>query len=287
MDAAQGFQRLIAPIVLIRPGASMVAATYVIIGAYIAAGGQALISRGVYITSATLFFVVAFGFAVNDLCDVETDRIGKPERPLPSGRLSRAAAVRIAYALAIAALALSMIGGKTLVIGTATSLVFGAAYSIYLKNTVLFGNILMALLAGSLVLYGSLSVSKLTVRVLTACILLSAHSLAYELLYTLEDEKADRAAGVRTFAVEHGARATRAAFIATIIVASALGITPWVLGLCSADYVTAFLLCAVLPNGIIAGLLALSGWTGWLPMLVWLSRVTWVSSMIPSILIRT
>lgn len=57
--------------------------------------------------SATLLWLIvascslyAAGIVINDLRDIETDRRERPNRPLPSGRISRSTAIKMAIALA-------------------------------------------------------------------------------------------------------------------------------------------------------------------------------------------
>jgi len=51
------------------------------------------------------------GMSLNDLRDVDEDRARKPQRPLPSGRITAAAAGRLTAALFAAALALLLVAG--------------------------------------------------------------------------------------------------------------------------------------------------------------------------------
>lgn len=44
-------------------------------------------------------FLYAGGVALNDVCDVQRDSIERPQRPIPSGRVSRSAALRLAVGL--------------------------------------------------------------------------------------------------------------------------------------------------------------------------------------------
>jgi len=55
------------------------------------------------LASACLY---AFGIALNDVADVEIDRVERPKRPLPSGRVSMPAARRLMLILLVAGLAL-------------------------------------------------------------------------------------------------------------------------------------------------------------------------------------
>ncbi len=60
------------------------------------------------LASASLY---AFGIVLNDIADIEIDRVERPNRPLPSGRISVAAARRFASWLAIIGIALAVAAG--------------------------------------------------------------------------------------------------------------------------------------------------------------------------------
>nr|WP_240898274.1 UbiA family prenyltransferase [Agromyces luteolus] len=54
------------------------------------------------------------GMALNDAADAELDRVERPERPIPSGRVSRRAAIATAGGLTIAGIAVAgLTGGRT------------------------------------------------------------------------------------------------------------------------------------------------------------------------------
>lgn len=58
--------------------------------------------------------IYAAGTALNDLCDAEIDRLERPNRPLPSGAVSRRVAMALAVALFIVGLGLATFGGRTM-----------------------------------------------------------------------------------------------------------------------------------------------------------------------------
>lgn len=67
---------------------------------------------------------------LNQLTDVEIDRINKPNLPVASGRFSERFARRLVAATLVAAVALSIVGGTWLFATVAISCVLGTAYSL-------------------------------------------------------------------------------------------------------------------------------------------------------------
>lgn len=77
-----------------------------------AAGRTGLVPRiGLPVASVLLYWG---GMALNDAADADLDRVERPERPIPSGRISRRGAVGVASALTVAGLAVAgLTGGRS------------------------------------------------------------------------------------------------------------------------------------------------------------------------------
>lgn len=83
--------------------------TNVLVGA--AAGGTVsgwIAWRGPVVAGVVTTLLYAAGMTLNDLFDAERDARARPERPIPSGRISRTAALTFVIACAAASLALSL-----------------------------------------------------------------------------------------------------------------------------------------------------------------------------------
>ncbi len=72
--------------------------------AAVLAGGELVSARGAAATAAVSLLYVA-GMSLNDLLDVEEDRVRKPARPLPSGRISLRGAALFTGGLLLTAMA--------------------------------------------------------------------------------------------------------------------------------------------------------------------------------------
>ena len=69
---------------ILRPGNALMAAISIILVAFI----DKTLSIPVILAMATVFFETAAGNVINDYFDYNIDLINKPERPIPSGRIS-------------------------------------------------------------------------------------------------------------------------------------------------------------------------------------------------------
>lgn len=143
------------------------------------------------------------GNGVNDFFDIEIDRINKPNRPLPAGRLSRRNAMIFSVILFIAG---------TLLASQINLFCFGIAgftaaglflYGYRLKRTVLAGNIAVGLFGGLTFVFGGLSVGRFYESLIPAAFAFLFH-VGREIVKDLEDYTGDKARSVGTLAVEFG-----------------------------------------------------------------------------------
>lgn len=278
-------QRGLALVEMTRPTKPLAAALFTLLGAYLVAPAHA-VSLPALSAASVVLLVTAFGLVVNDCYDIAVDSVGKPYRPLPSGRVSRRMAVGFAAALALAALALSAsLGwGLTLIALGAVALSWG--YSYRLKDTVLFGNASVAVLVVAALIYGALAVGTPDAAVWTAAAVSFPYVTAQEALFNLEDEDEDRAAGLHTTATALGGeraarliRAILALFIATALVPGLFGFAP-------ATYVAAALVMLALPAAFFIHLLRSPLSRMAVVRAAKLSRLVWAASFVPFALLK-
>lgn len=194
-------RRIRAYVELARPLNVLIAAITVLVGAL--ASGP--LHQGLPLLLACLVAALVTGGAnaINDVYDVEIDRINKPRRPLPSGRLNRAQAAAFGAVFLAMALAISpFLGPWGLCIALfVTFLLVG--YSARLKRTPLWGNLTVALAAGLAFLYGGIAVDRPWPALIPAGFAFLFH-LGREILKDSQDVAGDRVAGARTLPTRVG-----------------------------------------------------------------------------------
>jgi geranylgeranylglycerol-phosphate geranylgeranyltransferase len=124
---------------------------------------------------ATGFLICAYSMAVNDIYDVEVDRINRPDRPIPSGRVTVKQASRFSYVVLAAGLLCSLLSliPLALVIAAVYALL-SWIYNSRAKKTGLAGNLIVAsslaipFIYGGAVSGGSIGGSLLLMMALTA-----------------------------------------------------------------------------------------------------------------------
>lgn len=203
----------------------------------------------------TGFLVCAYSMAVNDAYDVEVDRVNRPERPIPSGRLTIGGAHRLAAGLLLAGVACSVLSLDPWAV--AIALVYALLswfYNSSAKKTGLPGNAIVAsslaipFIYGGVVSGGSLTGSLLIMMALTSFFA----GVGREVVKGMADVKGDPKRGVRTVAMSMGPRGAAAVgggFFAAAIVTSWV---PLLTGLANQVYT----LGVVVPDAIFAYLAA-------------------------------
>jgi geranylgeranylglycerol-phosphate geranylgeranyltransferase len=266
---------------LTRPSKPIAAAMYALLGAYLAAPPQEVWVAHAFAAAAVVALITAFGLVINDCCDVAVDSIGKPRRPIPSGRVSLRSARIFAWTLVAIALAISTLLGAGLALFAVAAVGLSAAYSYWLKNTLILGNATVALLVAAVLVYGALTVGNVTGGVWMAAIITFPYMLAQEALFNLEDEEEDRVAGLRTTATQLGTDATATFVRAALLGVMAIALTPWLLGSASAAYLGTLAVCVFAPIAGMIYLLRRPLSRRAVAQAVKLSRLAWVTNFLP------
>ncbi|MFW9805934.1 MAG: geranylgeranylglycerol-phosphate geranylgeranyltransferase [Candidatus Thorarchaeota archaeon] len=164
----------------------------------------------------TYFFVAAGGNVVNDIFDVEIDKINRPHRALPSGRMT----IRVAWAyvvfLSAVGLLFAILTGPFSAFIVLCFLIIGYVYAAKVKTLGLAGNFMVAFSFAFGILYGALAFGE-TVGFIPTTSISVAHWLffitaflilqARETIKGAEDVEGDRARDVHTVARIYGFRA--------------------------------------------------------------------------------
>ncbi len=176
---------------IIRPLNCVMTAIAVLIGGLIVSEYSVFTAEKIYLAIAAAFLITGAGNAINDYVDVESDRINRPKRPIPSGHVGRRSALVFSITLFLVGIILA---------GFINYLAFGIAilnsiilivYSFSLQNKLLLGNIAISYLVGSGFLFGGVSLGNPTLPLLLMLLAFFAN-LAREIIKDLEDIEGDR-----------------------------------------------------------------------------------------------
>jgi len=175
------------------------------------------------------------GNIINDVYDVDIDRVNKPWRALAAGSLRPATAMLWSALCGLAALALSLPLGSVPLLIMGCSLVAMFLYSARLKRIPLLGNAVVAVLTGMAFVYGAAAFDNPAAGLLPAGFAL-LFNLAREVLKDVEDMPGDRAGAVLTYPLRAGTTAALRLVTAILILLIAATLLPLLFGIYHAMY---------------------------------------------------
>ncbi len=182
---------------MLRPANALMAGAAVVLGAWLA---QSVDIRSVFLLVIAAISAVGYGNAVNDIKDIDTDRICHPQRPLPQNKISPSSAIIFAFFLFSFSLVNAFLVSSVHGIGTLGPLLLLSLYAFFLKGTPLTGNVLVSLLVAYALVFGGLK-APLLQRLFVPALLAFLLNLAREIIKDFQDEAGDRLAGLTTTAL--------------------------------------------------------------------------------------
>lgn len=184
-----------------RLGNMLISGVATLLGFWI--GGVAPWNTSPWIAVTLMMLLTAFANGHNDLVDLPIDRINRPQRPLPSGRLSVRAGGWLAWGSLGVALILSGLSSvKHLPFFTLMSVCLWV-YNRFLKGRPLAGNLCVAVLTASPLVVAAMYTgwsAFMWPPMLFAFLL----SFAREIIKDIEDVPGDQAMNLRTLPILHG-----------------------------------------------------------------------------------
>ena len=196
---------------IIRPGNAIMAAIAVLLMAIIGFNYDIPIILGFFV----VLFATSGGNVINDFFDYKIDKINKPNRPIPSGRIKLNTAKIYSYFLFLISIILSMI--ISFILSNYIPVVFVTLcctlmyyYAKYFKSMPLIGNISVSLLTALCFVFGGIiiSLSTNTDKILITGIIIGFFAffmtLAREITKDMEDIEGDKIENAKTLPIIKG-----------------------------------------------------------------------------------
>lgn len=210
---------------ILRPGNALMGAIAIILIAII----DKTISIPLVLAMLAVFFETAAGNVINDYFDYNIDLINKPERPIPSGRISLNAGRNYGYLLfllgTVCGFLISYITSNWIpFIIVLISDVILYLYAYKLKAMPLIGNITVGFMTGFGFVFGGFTLNNPTI-ILTSLYLgffAFVMTTARELVKDIEDMEGDKSEGAKTLPILYGEKITAALAVILIIIDCAL-----------------------------------------------------------------
>jgi len=195
----------------------------------------------ILLTALTASLTAAAGNVINDIVDIEGDRINHPTRPLPRGIISKSKAISIYIILVLLSEFISFYISPTHLLINSLAAFLLLAYSLYLKRVVLAGNLVISFLTGLVFVYGGLAVNELNRSIIPALFAFLIN-LIRELVKDMEDKEGDIKDGIISFPVKYGFRETKRILTFLSVILIVFTFYPYLTGTYGTLYLTAILL---------------------------------------------
>jgi geranylgeranylglycerol-phosphate geranylgeranyltransferase len=223
---------------LMRPVNCVMIGFAVIVGFFVSKPADVKVIQGA-LGFLTGFFLCAYSMSVNDIYDVEVDKVNRPERPIPSGRASTQAAVRLSVLVLVAGVASSVLTLNPVAVGIASLYALLMwFYNSRAKQTGLPGNLLVAsslavpFIYGGVVSGGSLTKSLLLMMALTSFF----SGVGREVVKAMADVEGDAKRGIDSVARSRGLKAASYVGATFFLLAVVTSWMPLALGLANKLY---------------------------------------------------
>jgi geranylgeranylglycerol-phosphate geranylgeranyltransferase len=167
-------------------------------------------------------FLTAAANAINDVYDLEIDRINRPYRPLPSGVITPKGAIVYSTAFfLLGVLSSAFINMWTLIIALIFSVLL-FVYSAKFKRQPVIGNFTVSLATAFAFLYGGIAVGHVENAIFPAIFAFLMH-FGREIIKDIEDVEGDRSNNAQTLPIRYGLRAAKK--VVTILLVMLIAVT--------------------------------------------------------------
>jgi len=217
----KSIRKVLSFIELSRPVNGLIAFISVFLGALLAADSLSPLINVLIVAIAALMLLSA-GNALNDFCDLQIDKINKPHRPIPSGRIERKEALTFSIVLLGIGTCMGMLINWTAFVIAVTVSATLVLYSTKLKRMPLAGNIAIGFLTALVFTSGGVAVDAIKGTIVPA-LFAFLFTTAREIIKDIEDLEGDRKMRARTSPIlwgEDTAMYIAFGFMASVIILS-------------------------------------------------------------------
>jgi len=226
---------------ILRPGNAIMAVIAIFLMAIIS--GEFTLE--VLMAAVVVFLVTGAGNSINDYFDHKIDAINKPQRPIPSGRISLKGA--LIYSLFLFAVGVIIAFAIDLLLGIIA--LFSSLLMIYyardLYTKCLIGNMSISFLTGLCFIFGGIAVEQITVSIYLGFYAFLM-TMAREIVKDMEDQEGDRKEGATTLPIVYGNRTSSILASLFMIIASVTSPILYFIGIFSVFYLPILFLAIVI-----------------------------------------
>lgn len=216
---------------ILRPGNAVMAVIAIFLMAVIS--GQ--FTMEALMAAVVVFIVTGAGNSINDYFDHKIDAINKPERPIPSGRISLKTALIYSISLFLVGIILAFSINFLLGMIAFLSSILMIFYARDLKTKCLIGNLSISFLTGLCFVFGGIAVGQIMVSIYLGFYAFLM-TMAREIVKDMEDMEGDREEGATTLPLVYGTRTSSIVAAFFMIIASLTSPVLYLLGIFNLFY---------------------------------------------------
>ena len=239
-------EKIIAAFKIIRPINAVIAFVSVIVAAFFCSPEE-IAWFSVLLASFAAAFTLSAGNIINDIYDLGIDKVNRPERPLPSGKISKNSALILYFLLIAASLILSWFINLYAFIIVIIATILLVLYSKFLKRVLFIGNILVALLTGLVFIFGGVAVRNPSAAIIPALFAFLINFIR-EVVKDMQDVDGDKNAGVNTFPIRYGFQKSKILILLITFTLILYTLYPFVARLYKIEY---FIIVMIIVNPIL------------------------------------
>jgi geranylgeranylglycerol-phosphate geranylgeranyltransferase len=217
-----------------RPLNSLITFLVIIVASIISIDGRYSVLK-IILAGLSGALTASAGNVINDYFDIDIDKINKPPRVLPQGKLSLKEALSFYFFLTVLSLVISSfinINAFTIVFIASLFLFF---YSNQLKKISLLGNIVVSTLTALTFIYGGIAVDNIKDAIIPAVFAFLINFIR-EIVKDMEDIEGDKLQGINSFPAVHGFKKAKTIIVFITIVLIILTVFPFVTKLYAIEY---------------------------------------------------
>lgn len=226
---------------ILRPGNALMAVIAIFLMAII----SGKFTFEVLMAAVVVFVVTGAGNSINDYFDHKIDAINKPQRPIPSGRISLRNALIYSIALfvigIIIAFAINLLLGMIALLSSFLMIY----YARDLKTKCLIGNISISFLTGLCFVFGGIAVNQIMVSIYLGFYAFLM-TMAREIVKDMEDLQGDKEEGATTLPIVYGKKTSSIVAAFFMIFASVTSPILYFLGIFSIFYLIILIVAIII-----------------------------------------
>ena len=199
----------------------------------------------VLLGSISLFLICAGGHAINDYFDVQIDKINKPKRVLPSGKLEPKNVLMFSMVLFLISIIISStINLETLLLSLIIC-VFLIFYGKYSKMIKIVGNVIVSLIVSLILVYAIFITGKMfpIVWIIPVAFFIS---MSREITKDIEDVEGDKSISKSSLPLKLGIRSSSIISLLFLLLASIFAYIPYFFGVFNYRYSLVLLISLII-----------------------------------------